>query len=179
MHYGTGDKENPAGGSTASGNSRSKASQSEASSELRLPAQTRLCGLLQESMHAESISRSSRRCLRALAQARGDTGDWSDATPAELDDLAHMLANGQRVSELTQILSDPLFLQRRLALGSHHQVLEDLEVCEAALEQTLTRQRYEQRFARADAALSRRHSLREIRHAVYLLYWYYSANADT
>jgi hypothetical protein len=99
-------------------------------------------------------------------KARGAHGDWSDSTQAELDGLAQMLAAGQRTAELTQMLSDPYFLQRRLALGSHRHLLHDLDVCDAALEEVIRRERFEQRSSAADAALNRRAYLRLIRQFV-------------
>ena len=86
---------------------------------LRLPAQTRLRGMLEQDMRADRVRRFSRQGLRALTHARGPNGDWSESTHADLEGLAQMLAAGERTAELTQIVTDPYFLQRRLALGSH------------------------------------------------------------
>lgn len=77
-----------------------------------------------------------------------------------------MLAKGHRTAALTQMLSDPYFLQRRLALGSHRHLLHDLDVCQKELEEVIMRQRFEQRSTADDAALSRRHYLRKIRQFV-------------
>jgi hypothetical protein len=91
----------------------------DAALALRLPAQTRLRGMLEQDMRADRMRRFSRQGLRALTHARGPNGDWSESTHADLEGLAQMLAAGERTAELTQIATDPYFLQRRLALGSH------------------------------------------------------------
>ena len=91
----------------------------DAALALRLPAQTRLRGMLEQDMREDRVRRFSRQGLRALTQARGPDGDWSESTHADLEGLAQMLAAGERTAELTQIATDPYFLQRRLALGSH------------------------------------------------------------
>jgi hypothetical protein len=57
-----------------------------------------------------------------------------------------MLANGQCTAELTQMVSDPYFLQRRLALSSQRHLLDDMDACEEALELLVRRERFEQRY---------------------------------
>jgi len=91
----------------------------DAALALRLPAQTRLRGMLEQDMREDRVRRLSRQGLRALSHARGPNGDWSESTNSDLEGLAQMLAAGERTAELTQIVTDPYFLQRRLALGSH------------------------------------------------------------
>ena len=105
-------------------------------------------------MQQDRISRFRRRSLRALVQARGANGDWSESTMMEFEGLAQMLATGQCTAELTQMLSDPYYLQRRLALGSYHDLLHELDVCEAALQELVSHERVERRSTAADSGIS-------------------------
>ena len=118
----------------------------EQTSEARLPVQTRLCGLLERQMTESRIHRFRKRGLVALAQARGPHGDWSDSTSEQLQGLAKMLAHGECTAELTQMVSDPFFLQRRLALSSHSHLLADIDVCQDALTVLIQRERFERRY---------------------------------
>ena len=74
-----------------------------------------------------------------------------------------MLAAGARTAELTQMATDPYFLQRRLALGSHRHLLHDLDICQTALEQVVADERFEKRSAASGAALSRRQYVQQVR----------------
>ena len=118
----------------------------EQTSAARLPVQTRLCGLLERHMTESRIDRFRNRGLVALAQARGPHGDWSDSTSKQLQGLAKMLAHGECTAELTQMVSDPFFLQRRLALSSHSHLLADIDVCQDALTVLIQRERFERRY---------------------------------
>jgi len=72
----------------------------------------------------------------------------------EFEGLAQMLATGQCTAELTQMLSDPYYLQRRLALGSYHDLLHELDVCEVALQELVSHERVERRSTAADSGIS-------------------------
>ena len=135
----------------------------DASLALRLPAQTRLRGLLEDDMREDRVRRFSRQGLLALAHVRGADGDWSESAHADLEGLAQMLAAGARTAELTQMATDPYFLQRRLALGSHRHLLHDLDICQTALEQVVADERFEKRSAASGAALSRRQYVQQVR----------------
>ena len=138
-------------------------------SGLRLPAQTRLRGMLETDMSAERIQRLSRLGKSVLAHTRGIDGDWSDSTQAQLDGLAQLLAEGRRLADLTQVLSDPRYLQRRLALGTYRRLIQDLDVCESALDNVVTRQASDsQSGVREEAALTRRLYLQALRSFVLL-----------
>ena len=142
---------------------------SEGRSGLRLPAQTRLRGMLETDMSAERIQRLSRLGKSVLAHTRGIDGDWSDSTQAQLDGLAQLLAEGRRLADLTQVLSDPRFLQRRLALGTYRRLIQDLDVCESALDNLVMRQASDsQSGVREEAALTRRLYLQALRSFVLL-----------
>lgn len=119
----------------------------EQTSAARLPIQTRLCGLLERRMSQSRTSRFREQGLHALAQARGPHGDWSDCTHEQMQGLAKMLAHGECAAELTQMVSELSFLQRRLAVSSRNNLLADIDICQDALMLLIQRERFELRYS--------------------------------
>jgi hypothetical protein len=76
---------------------------------------------------------------RLLAEARGEDGDWRTASRSTLNVLVRILIEAEHISDATRVLSDFPFLQRRLQLGALHEVLDDFDLIEAALEELVMR----------------------------------------
>lgn len=121
-----------------------------------LPAQTRrrnaVRGFIEDSAAAFQRTHST----RYLIESRGEHGDWRSASRASLNALISVLLSAERISDATRVLSDLPFLQRRLQLGSLPEMLEDFDLCEAALEELVLAEPFEQRSAESSGALARR-----------------------
>jgi len=121
-----------------------------------LPAQTRrrnaVRGFIEDSAAAFQRTHST----RFLVATRGEHGDWRSASRASLNTLISVLLSAERISDATRVLSDLPFLQRRLQLGSLPEMLDDFDLVEAALEELVVSEPFEQRSAESSGALARR-----------------------
>lgn len=95
----------------------------------------------------------------ALNIGKGAHGDWTGGDHL-LSDLPRLLSESGMLSELTRILTDARYLERRC--GQIDALISDFDRAEAALNTLVSLERFQDRSAESRAALSRRAYLREL-----------------
>eukprot|EP00961_Rhodomonas_salina_P087612 1178318-Rhodomonas_salina.1 len=104
---------------------------------MSLPEKGKLRTQLKALLDEETKQSRCRRADRLLTTTRGKFGDWRSSRARDLSCLIQTLAEGNRHAEMTRVLSDPQFLQRRLRMGTLPELIADFDLCEKALEELI------------------------------------------